>query len=221
MELTEAINFIQTNGSGKYKVLFSDGKTKEMRLFVSESGHVCEFAPRSSKRGYPVTTAMWVGLSIDKPDYLLNFRRNVKRIIQYLTASGFWSSRLQSLQFLQQLPDHELLTFRTIPYKDWSSFRDRHHLSLSFDEVQCLYGQDCIKTVRYGTNLGIKEQVKQAIAEQRDCDLKWRASYDNSIQLEFKDTEKRAWYSEEYCGCANGYYYLLLDDKHVSFLERD
>ena len=221
MELTEAIHFIQTHGGGKYKVLFPEGETKEMRLFVSENGNVCEFAPRSSRRGYPVSPERWVGLSIDTPDYMHYFRRNVKRLIQYLAASGFWSSRLKSLQFLQQMPDHELLPFRTISYKDWTSFRDRHHLTLSLNAVYCLFDQHCIKTVRYGKHPGIKEQVKQAIAERRDCNLKWTVSYDNSIHLEFKEEENRAWYSEEYRGCANGYYYLMLDDKHVSFLEKD
>ena len=83
MEYQEAIDIIKRK-SGLYEITTSQGNVRK-RLFLSQSNHVCEFAPRSRKRGYPVGVNIvsgWLYLSPAKPketNPVLKFKRYAAR----------------------------------------------------------------------------------------------------------------------------------------------
>ena len=79
MEYQEAIDIIKGK-SGLYEITTSQGSERK-RLFLSQSNHVCEFAPRSRKRGYPVGVNIvsgWLCLSpakLKETNLVLKFKR--------------------------------------------------------------------------------------------------------------------------------------------------
>ena len=67
----------------------------------------------------------------------------------------------------------------------------------------------------------IINQIKQCITNKSKYTYHWNKKYDNSIELSFNDEYYRAWYSEEYKGYCNGYYYFMLNETHAIFGEKD
>ena len=66
-----------------------------------------------------------------------------------------------------------------------------------------------------------KPILKDAITNKKPTQYAWRKGYDNSIEVSMYEDIIRGWYSEEYVGCTNGHYYLLLDECHAMFCEHD
>jgi hypothetical protein len=149
------------------------------------------------------------------------FKRNVKRIIQYLEKSGFWPSLLPEIRKVREIGNEDIEKALSLNYDGITEFlRDKGIEHISPDKFQCLCQTNCIKTVNWGRgNEWIKEGFQNALEEKRKFMRRWTVGYDNSI--EYNPEGEMAWYSEEYRGFGNGHYYLLLDERHISFREDD
>lgn len=69
MEYQEVISAIKGN-SGVYDIITPHGKERR-RLFLSQNNLICEFAPRSRKRGYSIDSdiiACWISLTPHMPN---------------------------------------------------------------------------------------------------------------------------------------------------------
>lgn len=83
MDYQAAATIIDRN-SGLYDITTNEGRVRR-RLFLSAQGNICEFAPRSRKRGYIIpqsTVANWLGMAkVEKPDTNIveKFRRYASR----------------------------------------------------------------------------------------------------------------------------------------------
>ncbi len=83
MDYQAAATIIDRN-SGLYDITTNEGRVRR-RLFLSAQGNICEFAPRSRKRGYIIpqsTVANWLGMvKVEKPDTNIEekFRRYASR----------------------------------------------------------------------------------------------------------------------------------------------
>ena len=70
--------------SGLYDITTNEGRERR-RLFFSTQGYICEFAPRSRRRGYIIpqsTVANWLGVvKVEKPEANIveKFRRYASR----------------------------------------------------------------------------------------------------------------------------------------------
>ena len=208
--------------SGVYIVTLMGGTKMRMRLFIYGGRTICKYAKRKRNRGYAVSTEViekfWK--SIDKPtpeDPHKRWRHNAAKVVKYLEASGLWEGYLQDLKKALTLSDEELFVPRDEPdYYHKISEKFEH---LSVDGYFSLFQKDGVRTVNWGHHKDYKERVAQAMANKSPLTLSWTVSYDNSI--EYAPDKKRAWYSEEYRGCGNGHYYLMLDAEHVGFCEDD
>lgn len=84
---------------------------------------------------------------------------------------------------------------------------------------------DCkLKSTYFGvSNAYEKERIRSAIAEKRKIAVRAYTSYDVSFDTDFErqDGIPRAWYSEEYKGCGNGYYYYAVSENCAVFIEKD
>ena len=83
MEYQEVISTIKGK-SGVYDIITPHGKERR-RLFLSQNNLICEFAPRSKKRGYPIDStiiACWVSVALYTPNesnIVAKFKRYASR----------------------------------------------------------------------------------------------------------------------------------------------
>lgn len=155
-------------------------------------------------------------------DKVKTCKRNTKSIVKYLTASGMWPDILANMLKLQGLSDDDLKYLYECEYDDHNKFMQEHGIDhISPDMYHSLSSQRGIITINWGGayNDWIKRGWLEALNEKRKYSMRWTVSYDNSV--EYNPEGERAWYSEEYRGCGNGHYYLLLDEKHAAFREDD
>lgn len=217
---------VKNNGGQRFIITYNNGTKEVARLFYTDFWScICKIPKGSRSKGY----AFYTG---DVKDIVLApvksevevCRDNLKKIVKYLSASGFWAPMLKGSQHLLTFSDEELLEARKY---------DKYRALMSqFEETGMgWWGFDCflnlfdtkIKTMRWDKwdKEYYKGQIKLAIAEKRNYRGMWRNGYDNSFEITFNDNYPRAWYSEEYKDCGNGHYYFLLDDCHVLFGEND
>ena len=207
-----------------FVVTYADGSKERKRLFISNDGYVCEFKKRSRTRGRCIACEeLWrsvepVAIDTDK---VKTCKRNTKSIVKYLTASGMWPDILANMLKLQGLSDDDLKYLYECEYDDHNKFMQEHGIDhISPDMYHSLSSQRGIITINWGQGHDwIKQGWLLALQEKRKYSMRWTVSYDNSV--EYNPDGNRAWYSEEYRGCGNGHYYLLLDEKHAAFREDD
>lgn len=200
MDYQAAATIIDRN-SGLYDITTNEGRVRR-RLFLSAQGNICEFAPRSRKRGYIIsqsTVANWLGMvKVEKPDTNIveKFRRYASRatfpsafVRKCLAADptkGCYENRLTTGTRI----DGEIISLKAIErYAPWA--------------------------------VG---EFRKALMERREYHsyrFDFRG-YDGSLWIDIADKDDNyyrkgdvmAGFSKEYRGCGNGYYYSLIDDEH-------
>lgn len=228
MEYQDIYNVINAHNGGKFKVTYSTGNVEVKRLFISNCNDICEFAYRSRKRGRMISVYGIIGIepkTATNASGIRKCRNNLKNVIKYLTASGFWSPMLNGAKFFSMMTDEELLTMR-----NWDCYHRVMTNELANKGIDW-FSYDCfsnmfdvsIKTMnfdRYDRDFQ-KQLITESIANRVNRSHRWTNGYDNSYEINFGGEYIRAWYSEEYRGCANGHYYFLLDECHAIFGEDD
>lgn len=200
MEYQEAISIIKGK-SGLYDIKTAKGFERK-RLFVSDRENLCEFAPRSRKRGYPVgvnIVADWIAVSPAMP----NERNIVAKFRRYALKATFPSAFIRKC--LSADPeidcyanglttgtriDGEIISLEAIgKFAPWAVSEFRMALSERKN-----YTSGRFDFRGYDGTLWIK------IVEKDD-------NY-------YRKGDVTARFSKEYRGCGNGYYYTLIDDEH-------
>lgn len=200
MDYQAAATIIDRN-SGLYDITTNEGRVRR-RLFLSAQGNICEFAPRSRKRGYIIpqsTVANWLGMAkVEKPDTNIveKFRRYasratfpsafVRKCLMADPTKGCYENRLTTGTRI----DGEIISLKAIErYAPWA--------------------------------VG---EFRKALMERREYHsyrFDFRG-YDGSLWIDIADKDDNyyrkgdvmAGFSKEYRGCGNGYYYSLIDDEH-------
>ena len=214
---------IHDSNNYNFLVTYANGDKDRKRLFISRDGYVCEFKKRSRTRGRCISCEeLWRSVEpiAQNTDKVTICRRNTKNIIKYLTASGLWPDILENMKKLQQLKDEDLEYLNKCDYYEHGEYlKDRGIEHISVDMYLSLISKRGIITINWGgaTNEWIKRGWLNALSEKRKYSMRWTVNYDNSV--EYNPEGNRAWYSEEYRGCGNGHYYILLDEKHAAFRE--
>jgi len=229
MDYNTAYAIVDANSGKTFTITWNNGAKSTHRMFISNGGHICEFRKRSRRYG-----VIFGGIdnirSIECRERKVvepceKFRKNVKRVIKYLSASGLWAPMLETAKIFLTLSDEELLSAN----KDWGSYRNlmdnklKDYQWFGCDCFFYLFGDGAIKAVNYErwSRESDRQMVANAITNKRNYHTKWRKGYDNSIEVRFDNDYARGWYSEEYKDCGNGHYYLLLDETHAIFCEND
>ena len=224
-KFNELKNYVCKYNGKTFDVVYVDGTKATKRLFVSDSNNLCEFMPRSRRKGYVISLHNISEISLRTNDDMATFRRNLKNVIKYLSKSGFWSKMLMGAQFFSMMSDDELNTL-----KDWDAYHavmteELRHRGIAWFGFDCFINMFTtpIKTMNFHSyeREHKKAIILKNISERNDDKYRWRKSYDNSYEIKFCEDMVRAWYSEEYRNCGNGHYYYLLDECHVLFGEDD
>lgn len=228
MEYQDIYNVINAHNGGKFKVTYSTGNVEVKRLFISTGNDICEFIHRSRTRGRMISVHGIIGIepkTNTDTSGIRKCRNNLKNVVKYLTASGFWSPMLNGAKYLLSLSDEELIAMCS-----WEQYHKVMNAELSEKGIQW-FGSDCfsnmfhrsIKTMnfdRYDRHFQ-KRLIAENVANRVNCSHRWTNGYDNSYEIRFDEKYIRGWYSEEYRGCGNGHYYFLLDECHAIFGEDD
>ena len=228
MEYQEIYDAVKGNNGKKFEITYCNGAKETKRLFVSTANNICEFAPRSRTKGYVIAVGYISNIVMKEPAYdaVKQCRKNLKNVIKYLSASGFWSPMLKGAEYLNSLSDTELSAMQ-----DWDMYHKIFNEDMTlkgirwwgYDCFTSLFGTKSIKTMRlekYNRDY-TKRRIAESMTTKTNCSDRWTNGYDNSYEIRFDEDVIRAWYSEEYKGCANGHYYYLLDETHAIFGEHD
>lgn len=207
MDYQVATTIIDRN-SGLYDITTHNGKERK-RLFYSAQGNICEFAPRSRRRGYiipPSIVVEWLGLSkVEKPETNI-----VEKFMRYASRATFPSAFVRkclSADHTRSCYKNDLTTGTRI---------DGEIISL--------------KAVERHAPWAVQE-FRSALTERRAYHsgrFDFRG-YDGTLWIEIADKDDgyyrkgdvKAGLSKEYRGCGNGYYYLLIDDEHFIGVDID
>lgn len=202
MDYKEAHDIIVHN-SGSYSVTTAEG-SKSMRLFISTGGDICQFAPRSRRRGYSLPLSeieSW--LEIKKQVGGKSRVNIVEKFKKYASRASFTSPFIRKC--------------------------------LSADPEKCCYENGLTTGTRIDGEIislkAVERYAPYSVAEFRKALSERRSyrsgtfsfrGYDGSLCIEVADNDTSylkkgdvsAVLSKEYRGCANGYYYMLIDDEH-------
>lgn len=194
--------------SGLYNIVTPQG-IERRRLFLSQNNLICEFAPRSRKRGYPIDgciIADWIEIA----PYTPQERNIVAKFQRYAARATFTSTFIRKCLAADTSKDcyeNGLTTGTSI---------DGEIISLNAIERFSPY------SVR---------QFRGALKERKAYHsgrFEFRG-YDGSLWIEIAEQDDgyylkgdvKAGFSKEYRGCGNGYYYLLIDDEHFIGIDID
>ena len=228
MTYQEIYDYIKNNNGERFIVTFVNGSVETKRLFISTDDNICEFYPRSRRRGRVISVNNFDSIRlkiVNKKSGVELCRANLDKVIKYLTESGFWTPMLRGAIYLSKLTDEELSSMC-----NWDNYHKVMNEDLTKQGIQW-FGCDCfinmfnvkIKTMNFDKyeRTRIKSLIKESITNKRNFSYRWRNGYDNSFEIRFGEPYNCAWYSEEYKDCGNGHYYFLLDETHVIFGEDD
>lgn len=192
---------IINRNSGLYTITTDKGRERK-RLFLSAQGNVCEFAPRSRKRGYAIPLGVvenWHGIEKEQrneTDMVAKFKRYAARatfpsaFVRKCLAADPTKSCYENRLTTGTRIDGEIISLKAIErYEPWA--------------------------------VG---EFRKALMERRQYHsyrFDFRG-YDGSLWIEIAEKDDgynrkgdvMAGFCKEYRGCGNGYYYSLIDDEH-------
>ncbi len=194
--------------SGLYNIVTPQG-IERRRLFLSQNNLICEFAPRSRKRGYPIDGSIiadWIEIA----PYTPQERNIVAKFQRYAARASFPSAFIRkclTADTSKGCYENGLTSGTSI---------DGEIISLNAIERFSPY------SVR---------QFREALKERKAYHsgrFEFRG-YDGSLWIEIAEQDDgyylkgdvKAGFSKEYRGCGNGYYYLLIDDEHFIGIDID
>lgn len=207
MDYNNVIEVVK-NASGTYDVISASGHERR-RLFVSTSGRLCEFAPRSRTKGFPIATdvvARWISV-----DRVVSKETNlVAKFRKYAQRASFTSPLVRmslAADTLKSCYENGLTTGTRI---------DGDIISLDAIEKWCPWSVS---------------KFRDALRERRDYhsgSFDFRG-YDGSLWLTvvteddnfYRKGDVVGGFSKEFRGCANGYYYSLINDEHFIGIDID
>lgn len=208
-----------------FTITYTNGTKCVKRLFLNGSDIVCEFKPRSRKWGYifDFSNVESVVPKLDKSDEIDVCHRNLNKVVKSLLKSGLWEPMLKGAEYLLSLSNEDLLSMKN-DYDIYVKMVCNKGVKwFSYDCFLNLFDKRSVKTMNFDNwnKESIKKALKTAYTERNNYNHRWHKNYDNSVEIRHDIDYNRGWYSEEYKGCANGYYYFMLDETYAIFGEKD
>lgn len=206
-----------------HATLHYDDHTEDVRLALSTSGSLVRMAPRSRTRGFRINTHGLVSVSARKQTPKTpgqTYTDNLKRYRNYILRNihpNLWA-KLQ--KELENVTDERLAEFVEAA-EDCQDYFEAWKLAgeLGLPQIErhkTLTLKAC-KAPQY-----VMEGVREAIETQEDFLYSWRSNYDYRVSGSLgADGTFWATLSQEYKGCGNGHYWLLISPTQAIFCEDD
>jgi len=202
---------------------------KNDRFFISDSGDLCRFKPRSRRRGYLLDVSdlsRYVEFIPFKqtPSGAEKIRKAYRLIEKYKRLASEASFTNHFIRDCVALPDFETWRMDLVEPSSWEKDKETRRKTLY--ELHITTGTNIDGKIISLNRIAKKypreiEQLRECIRDKlarRIITGRWAkfTGYDISIETEY-NTESgdfRGFLSLEYAGCGNGYYYLLINDEN-------
>lgn len=221
----------------KYKIRLTNGKSIIKQMWATEYGSPVIAKPHARCVGWVLTNDYikdWdcVTLYDPKKMSLLVYDARAKKALKLLENSGLWSGMKKEIEHYLSLPTNvrqEMLNdILTDSYHLFYCKRgegEKYEWVRTFQMFESFANKNgCWKYPRY-TYMHNKAYLEQNFAQAKENNTKftdrWTNGYDVTYSVDFSNEEKRGWLSDEFRGCGNGHYYLLLDATHAINYEDD
>lgn len=239
MEYKEISKIVTENVVKPFVATFSDGTKKKVRMWYDVRG-VCIMNRKSRRYGHLINATddydKWVNLvPFLNREVEIHKRvvRRAKKIEKMLDESGLWANIKNMFHtFLYERNEEEQKAIINIALDYQKKFDEKDAIFNNRTIFESLARDRCFKTINWFDyeKESFEKLLDERIKAKEEFRYSWHKGYDNSVELMkyngdfpgyYSDDMFVAYYSEEYTGCGNGYYYLLLDAKHALFCERD
>ena len=239
-------DWLKSHGDNRFKIYhLGQEEPEKVRLFISSNGELCRFKKRSSRRGYLLSN----GLVMAEP-VVSRARKTPEqkwidswtKVLDRIKTSGLWENLIPDIETSLQIGYDQLLQaekdYWTISYKEDEREEDARAFMEKYPALAHVGddGKVCINTsilfhipkipkvkkMRFAKkfeNDRILSMIQDKMAKKEDYSIQRQLGYD--VSFEYRADRNRAWYSEEYRGCANGHYYIALNGTHAIFHEDD
>ena len=237
MEYKEILNSLKDEYVHKYVVRFKDGSKKTLKLW--NNGGVAVMDKGKRRKGHFLHSiadnyANWESITLyeNSCDIFKRVIKRAKKAFEMLSESGLWTEHKIILErflhmsgedqkeIVNKLCDDSYAFYLlcTDGKSDYSWIGSCYHLFEQFAKEKCWKSINWMEGLRETYT----EYLKNCIEHKEHYSHKWYKGYDNSIEVNLcTDGILRGWYSEEYKGCGNGHYYMLLDATHAIHIEDD
>lgn len=202
---------------------------KKERFFISDSGSLCRFKPRSSRRGYLVhesNLASYGQFIPSKPPQTgeEKLRKEYRLVEKYKRMAGEASFSNPFIRDCLALPDLHAWRKDLVEPNSWEKGKESRPKTLY--ELHITTGTNIDGKVISLNRIAKKypreiERLRESIRNRSSGTFvtgRWAkfAGYDISIETEYnaETGDFRGFLSLEYAGCGNGYYYLLINDEN-------
>mgnify|MGYP003292026951 CR=1 FL=1 len=154
MDYNKAYAIVNAHSGKTFTIIWNNGAKSTHRMFISNGGSICEFRKRSRRYGVifaGISNIQSIECKERKVEPCEKFRKNVNRVIKYLSASGLWTPMLETAKMFLTLSDEELLSVN----KDWDGYRnlmDNRLKGYQWFGCDCFFNLFCdraIKAVNY------------------------------------------------------------------------
>lgn len=127
-EFNVTLTKVKETNSNELPLNAENSREVKLRLFVSDSGNICFFRPKSCKRGYPVedyscynseiiTKISFSEKQIDKD---IKFQKNCDKILKHLAVNNLWDDIKINIEFVKLF---DLDKCRDYSNKSWGFYR--------------------------------------------------------------------------------------------------
>lgn len=199
------------------------------RFFISDSGALCRFKPRSSRRGYVLCESDLTRYSRfifpeASPTGDEKLKKEYRIIEKYKRMAGEASFTNPFIRDCLALPDFGAWKRDLVEPSSWDAVKEPRQKTLY--ELHITTGTTIDGKVISLNRIAKKhplaiERLREAIRDRTagrfiaDRHAKF-AGYDISLETDFDTAtgDFRGFLSLEYAGCGNGYYYLLINDEN-------
>jgi hypothetical protein len=223
---------------------------KNVRLGRSDSGPLI-MKGGSRKYGYPVINIEGLleirAIKKRAVDPAEKWEKQIRRVIALLEESGLWPEVRETLLTGLEIGYAKLRTIEGITNnygngETWDEKIARQVKEAKAIEPRIIKARDDgseyidteliwhwlspkIKKMHFGkASTGYLQRIADSLGKREETTLRWRPVFPEKgydVSFEYKPESRKAWYSEEYRGCGNGYYYLALNATHAIFYEKD
>ena len=223
--------YIKNNGTNTYYIHYTDGRKTKKRLGIGSLGNIIEMAKGKRNYGYFVPYSEleeWKNVFTEKDEkgcdfFIKRFIKRLEKVEKKLSKTGLWPNILNSVK--KMLGDENLLKDFCQVCENKGTYTAYNTYINRIDDINLMCNLYVMKSPMkkpvYARYDGLENMTKNAIENKQDARHRWFGSYDYSIEVSHDKGCSMAWYSEEFKGCGNGHYYLLLDAETALFCEDD
>ena len=215
-------------------VTYADGHTNEFRVAVGTEGSLMRMWPRSSRHGSRIPTYLahtnpanekylWRSIVLNIPAKTERtpaqwYARRLRNRRDYFLKHAYPTVWGNLWAECEQVTDDKLAKLEETNCTDrYAAWRKAKQLDLPQVEPHKTL---TIRSCKPPSHIEIA--IQQDMAARKDFSYSWRGDYDYCASGKMcADGIYRAWLSQEFKGCGNGHYWLLISGKHCIFAEDD